>query len=325
MNLTAFLSACGGRPSGKSGEWVFDCWSCLGKEKLYFNTNKLVGFCQKCQQVVSIKTLAAELGGVSVKDIEKFIEEAAYNDKMALGFKESVLTTLLDEGTTLQASLHEVDLPPTFRTLEDGQSSYLGRKAIAYMEGRGFDLQVLFDLQFGYCSGGFYANRIIVPFWEDGKLVYWQARDFTKKVPAGEKILNPPAANVSIGKSAVLFNYDVVKTKPTIVVCESWGSALATGKAATGLNGKNMSNVQLDKLLKTEAQRFMVLLDHGAEEEAWAIAAKLAAHRETLLAFLPYGDPNEVPRPVLFRSIKNARPYTQLEHLKHRAELLQTD
>lgn len=322
MNLISFLSACGGRPSGKSSEWLFDCFMCSGKDKLYFNTTKLIGFCQKCQKPVSLKTLASELGGVSVKDIQKFLEEAEYNDKMAMGFKESVLNALLSEGQVAAQTPREVSLPPTFRTLEDGQTSCIGRKAIAYMEGRGFDLSTLFSLGFGYCSGGFYANRIIVPFWEDGKLVYWQARDFTKKVPIGEKILNPPTANVSIGKSSVLFNYDVARHKPTIVVCESWGSALATGKAAVGINGKNLSNMQLQKLIHTKAQRFLVLLDHGAADESWVVAERLAAHRETFVAALPYGDPNEVPRDVLMRAVKEAHPYSSLAALSYRAHSL---
>ena len=322
MNLVGFLSACGGKPSSKPSEWIFDCWLCLGKEKLYFNTHKLIGFCQKCQKPISLNALATELGGISVKDIQKFVEESIITDKMSMGFKESVLESLLSESTTSAEHPREIALPPTFRTLEDGKTSVIGRKAIAYMEHRGFNLQTLVRLGFGYCSGGYYENRIIVPFWEHGKLVYWQARDFSQKVPLSQKILNPPSSAVSIGKSSVLFNLDEAREHRTVVICESWGSSLATGAAATGLNGKNMSNVQLDKLLHTPAEKFMVLLDHGAEDAAWKTAERLSAHRETFLAFLPYGDPNEVARPVLIQAINNAVPYSKLAHVKYLAENL---
>lgn len=323
MNIQGFLSACGGRASGKSSEWVFDCWKCSGKEKLYFNTSKLIGYCQKCNSVVSLKTLAFELGGISLHEIQKFVEEAAYNDKIALGFKESVLTGLIGESQSAAITPKTISLPSTFRTLKEGQTSVIGRQAIAYMENRGFDLERLFELDFGYCSGGFYANRIIIPFWESGRVVYWQARDFTKKVPASEKILNPPASSVDIGKSSVLFNYDDAKHKHTIVVCESWGSALATGRAAIGLNGKTMSLVQMNKILSMDVKNIIVLLDHGAEYQAWDIASRLSRHlKDVFLAFLPYGDPNEVPKHVVLQAIRFAQPYTVTGHIKYRAECL---
>jgi len=138
-----------------------------------------------------------------------------------------------------------------------------------------------------------------------------------------EKILNPLSSMVSIGKSSVLFNIDEASRHPTIVVCESWGSALATGSAAVGINGKNMSNTQMEKLFRTPAKRYLVLLDHGAEPEAWKLAARLSTRQETLLAFLPYEDPNSVPHSVLLQSIKDALPYNQLNHLRYSAEHMQ--
>jgi hypothetical protein len=317
LSLHSFLRSLGGKQTGNSAEFVFDCWLCGGKEKLYFNVSKLIGFCQKCSSPVSLHQLAAELGGVSIKDIQEYIVEAQTRGAHTADFKDNVLNALLAEGTKAAMAPQEISLPPSFRTLEEGQTSVTGRKAIAYMEHRGFDISVLHELQFGYCSSGYYEGRIIIPFWEDGKLVYWQARDFTGKQPPSKKIMNPPAGSVSIGKSSVLFNYDVARRFSSVIVCESWGSALATHRCAVGLNGKNMSTVQRDKLLATEAEQFFVLLDHGAAGDAWKVAEQLAAHRPTMIAFLPYGDPNEVSKHVLFEAISNAQPYNQLDHVRY--------
>lgn len=318
-SLHSFLVALGFRATSTSNEYLAsECWHCGGKDKLYFNAQKLIGYCQKCSTVVDLKALAKESGsGNDLKSILETLEGLQRESEVAdLGFKDAVLQRLssLAVEEYEQSDLSEVKFPDEFRTLEEGCESIQGKKALSYLEGRGFKRKTLFGHGFGFCATGYYGGRIIIPFWENGHLVYWQARDFTGKQPASAKILNPPKWQVPHGKSDVLFNYDRVKNLDLVIVCESWGSALATGHYATALNGKSMSVQQLAKLKACKCNGFIVLLDHGAEDKAWSIAEALSATRYTSVATLPYGDPNEVPRQVLLESIKNSTPYSKLSH-----------
>jgi hypothetical protein len=319
-SLHSFLISLGFRATSTANEYLAkECWHCGGIDKLYFNVKKLIGVCLKCSQVIDLKALARESGsGNDLKSILETLEGLQRESEVAeLGFRDAVFARLngLSVEDSKQKGVSEVAFPDEFRTLEDGHESVSGRKALAYLEGRGFRRKNLFGHGFGFCATGYYGGRIIVPFRENGVLVYWQARDFTGKQPPSSKILNPPNWQVPNGKSDVLFNYDTVKELDLVIVCESWGSALATGHYATALNGKSMSEVQLQKLKACKCRGFMVLLDHGAEDKAWEIAKTLASTRYTSVATLPYGDPNEVPRPILLDAIKSSVQYSKLAHI----------
>ena len=47
-----------------------------------------------------------------------------------------------------------------------------------YLESRGFDIDYLASQGVGYCSGGQYMQRIIVPFYRNGICRYYQGRTF---------------------------------------------------------------------------------------------------------------------------------------------------
>lgn len=316
-DLASFFQSLGARNMG-NGEWLFPtCPYCDGVDKIYFNANKLVGICQKEGRTIYLSMIARDIAGVPLQQIQSYIDEHAASERSTLGFREAVIQGLLGSGNEQrETGLAEIDLPKEYRSLRDGQDSVIGRKAIEYMAGRGFDIDTLFRMGFGYCDSGKYENRVIVPFWEDGRLVYWQARDFTGKKPIEEKVLNPASYMCSQGKSDVLFNYDDARDGQWIILTESWGSALATGKYAVGINGKSLSDKQRIKLLAAQAHTIIVLLDFGADEEAWAIAHKLYTAKRTLIASLPYGDPNEVPAQIRNKAIRDAILYSREDHIR---------
>ncbi len=327
QSLHTFLQALGFKATSTPNEYLAsECWKCGGQDKLYFNTQKLVGFCQKCSRPVFLKDLLKESGlDLTSKDLVDKLDELQRSMDMAdQGFKDAVLSRLMNDVPAPSGvnPLPEVAFPDEFQTLKEGQHSVTGRKALAYLEGRGFKRRVLFDLGFGYCATGYYGGRVIVPFIEDEKVVYWQARDFTNTQPTSSKILNPPKWQVPTGKSEVLFNYDGARNLDLIIITESWGSALAVGSYAVGLNGSSMSETQFLKLKQAKCDGFIVLLDHGKEAEAWNIAKSLASLRYTCVAQLPYGDPNEVPRSLLLKAIGSCTPYSSTSHALSLSKIL---
>jgi hypothetical protein len=251
-----------------------------------------------------------------MSELKTYVEDHAADERLKLGFEEAMLDGLLGTDRAKHIlGLQSVVLPAEFRLLSDGGTSVIGRRAQAYMVGRGFFLSRLYELGFGYCPDGPYAGRVIIPFYEFGKLVYWQARDFTGHVDPKDKIKNPTGGEH--GKSDVLFNYDGVRELPRVVLTESWGSSLATGRQAFAINGKSMSEVQLHKILAMKADTIIILLDAGTWMESWIIAKRVAEHgRNVCVCDLPSGDPNEVLRHVLIQSIQRAQPYTAANHIR---------
>lgn len=320
MSIVSIITSLGGKRTGNSKEYVLDCWLCSGEQKLYFNVNKGIGFCQKCQTRIDLKMACKEAGlsfdaskeamkELAVEYRNQGAEEVGLTDYLAGKFykvkQQDVMNTL---------DLPEIDLPQGFFLLEESQDFPEGRAALKYLLGRGFKKSVLYNLKFGVCFDGFYGGRVIVPFWENGKLVYWQARDYTDSQEL--KIRNPYYTEESTGKSDVIFNYDGIRDLDICVICESWGSALAVGSWACGINGKSISDVQVRKLLKTQCKSFIVMLDHKAELDALKVAGQLADARYVSVALLPEGDPNEVPRRVVLDALSAALPFSSAVKLR---------
>ncbi len=319
-NLSTFLSTLGFKSAAK-GEWeAAECPWCGGKKTLRFNAIKVIGVCYRCPKTVFLRDLA-KLAGISTGELKKYVEDAAADERKQMGFAEAMLDGLLGQDRPRELpTVHAVLLPEEFRTLEDGQNSVLGAKALAYMLGRGFQKSILFEMGFGYCGTGEYEGRVIIPFYENEELVYWQARDFTGHVDPSNKIKNPRADMTEHGKSDVLFNYDGVRQLPTIVMTESWGSALAVGRSAFALNGKSMSEVQEHKVRGLSAHTVLVLLDAGTTKMSWDIAKRLAPYKQTWVCTLKSGDPADVSRSVLLDTVSNARQYSGDEHIRALAE-----
>lgn len=322
MNIRQVVERLGGKQTGNPVEYEMDCWKCDGSKKLYFNTHKGVGFCQKCQAKIPLAALLAEAGlqlGLSKEALKELAQETRQEDLADAGNLMDYLADRLFGNKSQSPTVSDLPralLPDHFLPLKEAQDTYDGRIALNYLLKRGFSETTLFQLGFGFCPTGFYGGRIIIPFYENDKLVYWQARDYLGR--QDPKILNPLAKHCHVGKSEVLFNYDTVRKSktPIVVVCESWGSALAVGEFAVGVNGTYVSETQFRKLLSLPASTFMVLFDHGAELKANRVAAELSAHRRTLVAHLPYGDPNEVPKRVLYQAVADAQPYSPVQVMK---------
>jgi hypothetical protein len=289
---------------------------------LYFNVDKAVGYCVKCDKTRTLFDIARHVAGINLKDIQEFIENQKVAEFRSGSFKDSMINGLLGhDKRQAEQALVEIPWPDGFRTLEEGKSSVVGKRAASYLTGRGFDLERLYELGFGYCATGFYGNRVVIPTTIDGVRVYWQARDFTGRVPLSQKILNPSTKDVAIGKSQVLFNYDDARTFNTVFVVESWGSCLATGRDAAAVNGKHISETQLRLFARMKAKKFVVMFDYGfGADSGWEAAAALNNIRETWVALLPYGDPNEVPKSVLIETKTNAVPYSKEVHIKYKVE-----
>lgn len=108
-------------------------------------------------------------------------------------------------------------------------------KVLKYLHKRKIDL---FRWKIGYCTEGKYKNRMIIPFFRDGKCIYWIARSLMNQEP---KYLNPdtPKENIIFSESWK-FNNDVF-------ICEGVFNAITLiqlGFNAIAIQGKHISQYQ---------------------------------------------------------------------------------
>lgn len=168
----------------------------------------------------------------------------------------------------------DVVLPHGYMSLMEG-SGVLGQRARNYLTGRGFDINVLDSMGFGYCNKKHendddnYFGYIIVPFKKRGKLQYFLGRDFVGNF---RRYKNPKNETFGIGKSELLFNEDALELYKRVFVLEGWSDAMTIGKEATATLGWSLSSIQKSKYMKSRADELCFVADKGFYKKAVQVA-----------------------------------------------------
>jgi DNA primase len=175
-------------------------------------------------------------------------------------------------------------LPEGYKLISLGQSN-MGDRARRYMENRGFNVDKLMFKGVGYCTSGPYFGRIIVPFYEAGRLVYFNARQFMEI--SDDKFKNPSLEEFGIGKSLLMYNCDCLHLYNRVYLMESAMNCLTWGDDAFGIGGKIASNYQKTKILMSRAKEVVVVLDSDAYWEALQLGLELAHHKRVKIVKMP--------------------------------------
>jgi len=104
-------------------------------------------------------------------------------------------------------------------------------------------------LYYAYC--GKYANRIIIPIFQEEKMVYFQARGLNPKY------LNPPTE-----KQIIIFNLDKFDSSKYIIITEGLLDALSVGNNGTCLLQAYIDDKFIEKLLKHTEKGIIIALDN---------------------------------------------------------------
>lgn len=172
--------------------------------------------------------------------------------------------------------LAKVDLPDCFTPITFMSKDETNRTILRYVvEQRGIDPT---RWQMGYCSGGKYRNRLVIPFFgPKGELIYWIARAMGREEP---KYLNSPKKD-SADKSDVLFAADWELGRRTVHVVEGAFDAISlteAGLTSVAVLGKVVLPGQAEML--REAGRVVLALDADSDGQGAisACAEVLVAH-----------------------------------------------
>lgn len=231
--------------------------------------------------------------------------------------------------------------------------TYSGKQAQKYLRSRRFSNEQIIDYELRYATTGRFAGRIIIPFFEKGKVVYLQARAF--RMTPEQKILNPKnycrnchsvdifvwiknhkyfkcekcgsvnsTQKISQGKSHWLFNYDRAFHYDTIIICEGWASAMTAGNNAVAIQGNLISDTQLQKLVDAW-DNFIIMLDFGAEEQAIELGIAILRKKpeaKLKVVLLPFGDPNNYTKIQLDEFIEKTDWYNFHSYLRLKLQKL---
>lgn len=256
------------------------------KRKLYISLETGKFICFKCEAKGTFKS---------------FIQKT----KQVLGLDKldfKIDSSLVEESEPLGPP-PKVEYPEGFFFF-DGKEGTEGKKALDYLYKRGIAENEIYFYKLGYCIFGKYANRILVPVFEDKELVSFVARDYTGFSTI--KVLTPPGYG-TVGIKQYLFNFDSASLFSEIILTEGVFDAISAGIRAVALFGKTPTEIQFNKIVKAKKD-VVVCLDADAQKEAQKLALRLSLHGlRARLARMPEGyDPNSIPKEDLLKVINNA-------------------
>jgi len=157
----------------------------------------------------------------------------------------------------------ELRLPSEFQSLliEPKGINPLFGKVKEYARKRGISEGDIKRYNIGYCDSGHYANRIIIPSYDNNnRLNYFIARSVFDEEKF--KYKNPP-----VSKNVIMFENQINWNEP-ITLVEGVFDAMAVKRNAIPLLGKFVPKTLNDTIYKKEVKSINILLDEDAQEQA---------------------------------------------------------
>lgn len=172
-----------------------------------------------------IRYLMKNYGNGQFLETEKKIEEIKTNENIIEEF-------------------NEYDKPIWFKDKE--KIGAFGKQCLKYLLSRKIPVEYIRKMGYVYNPLSKFNKRIILPYFEDGKEVYFQARSIEKN--SNMRYLNPAGLN----KQNYVFNYDKI-CDDTLIICEGIMDAMSIDpdeQVATCMSGAFLTSKQLEKIFK---------------------------------------------------------------------------
>lgn len=272
------------------------CPYCHRGNKMGVNLSLFRCNCFRCGEHPSPSQLIMDVEGIETySELLKLLNNGQFTE---LTFTET---------KTELASSKEVYLPDGFRLINHGDSR-TARIFRKYIESRGFTAEVLSKHGIGYVPKGDMFGYLIIPFYYNGVLKYYNAR---KVIGNGPRYNNPTKDITGLGKEFIIFNHDALEMYRSVFICEGAINALTIGDRGVATMGKSISRYQLNQFIKSPVSHFIILLDPDAKEQAIALALKLVQFKKVKVVILPEGkDVNDLGRRETLRLVYQTRYQT---------------
>jgi hypothetical protein len=239
-------------------EYAINCPECTERgeptpdthKKLWINTEKGGFVCYRCTWSGSMVRLVQKISNCTFENALKVLKGSSLDPLEHLNLK------LYEEKVDLdvsEAQLVDIELPYGYEPIEGPHP---------YLEKRGIPWKYASLNDWGYSTVGYTKDRIIVPTFMDGRLVFWQARATWElsKEESKKKVLNPKGYSAR----SVLYNYDIAKEFEEIVIVEGFIDSVKAGPNSVATNGKRLHPQQAEWLARTKAKKIVLAWDADA-------------------------------------------------------------
>lgn len=294
-----FIETLGLKENSKN--WlVGDCPHCGKKNKFGINVHINMANCFVCGDRTSPLGVVKKVEGFNTfSEVYKLITKY---ETFSIDLAET-----LNRGKVSKKETSKIikALPEEYKMvgLYDSKLDHLVRKQL---KRRGFGLTKAMMLGFGYCAKGEYAQRLIIPFYKEGKIIYFNSRQLIK---LGSKYKNPTEEEFGIGKGHIIYNHDALNFFNKVWIFEGVLNAATIGTNATATGGKQLSEWQINQYINSPCKRIVIGLDDDAYKEALQLALKIAPFKQVKILKFPKGkDANDLGRKAT-KELEKATPY----------------
>jgi DNA primase len=296
--LLNLLNSVIGKPGtvSKNNELMYECPFCdTSKKKLQVNVTTQQWHCWVCDAKGRlIYTLLKKLRSAksAFQELNQIYKNTSFRSKK----DESFIVTL----------------PEEFLPLTEFTDSIQFLHARNYLEKRNITDDDIIRYNIGYCTGGEYKDRIIIPSYdENGLLNYFVARSYYNK--AFMKYKNPPAP-----KDTVIFDLYINWNMP-VILCEGVFDAIAIKRNAIPLLGKTVQDALLQKMINRHVSEVTVILDADAKDTLIKVCDKLMRHNINVsTVMLDNGDPSDLGYKTMLFAIEKRTVMNEYDLIRQR-------
>ena len=283
------------------------CPYCGREHKLGVNLSMYRTNCFRCNAHPSPAQLIMDIEGFTeYHELINFLNNGQFDE---LQFKEEKIEL---------AESKPVYLPDGFKLINQG-TSQVARSIRSYMSSRGFTIEELSKHGIGYvATEGPFFGYLIIPYYYKGTLRYYNARNV---IGQGPRYNNPNKDITGLGKEFIIFNQDALDMYSSIFICEGAINALTMGDRAIATMGKAISAYQVNELLKSQCERYIILLDFDARDYAINLALKLVAYKKVkVVLFKDNRDVNDLGKKAVLKMVYKTRYQSYQDLIKLRNE-----
>lgn len=268
------LVTCGGE------EYVMCCPFCNdGRHRLY--VSYLLGMKSPMSEIASpTATTPGQMCRLAYCQNEQKSKPDLWGTLQGGGYEKLATLGLIEVNKAASISAGGVPLPSMGNTRPIHELP-IDSPPVQYLINRGYDVQYLGK----HCGAVYIAShnnadmdvmvsgRIGFPFYQDGKLVSWQAR-VAREIPKGSFC---PKWYFPKGSKKALWNYDVASKYECCILGEGILSAVNFGPAGMAIGGKTLLQSMV-KLIVAKWKYVLVALDpdaginHRPDEKDWQAA-----------------------------------------------------
>ena len=271
------------------------------KGHLEINLRKGIFHCWLCDYSGNIRQLFKAVLG-KVPNIDEFVSaDELKNFPLATSRVERII-----ERTT--------ELPNEFKPLwnKDEKLSITGQHALKYALSR-MSWEEVERYRVGYCGYGSYKNRLIIPCFEEGKVVYFVGRALYKGMA-------PPYLNSKSPRADIIFNYDQALKVGKAALVEGVFDAIAIGDEppVVGIASLGTSITEEQKFKLDQIEDLTIMLDNDAKIKTFNLT-KFLTYRPKIVILRDNRDPDQYQRSQLHEMILAAKRPTLEEDILTRA------